>query len=126
MCDWILRYRWFCKGANGFYPILLPLIASLSGHAKGCLIDPSRTTVQDSLIRAVISVKIAVRPCEAALKWMAALEGVQEVMSLSGDIDALVRCVVPDVAALTALNDRLGASDLIASARSNVVLQVIR
>jgi len=57
---------------------------------------------------------------------MASLEGVLEVVSLSGELDALVRCTVPDVAALTALNDKIGASDLIASSRSSVVLRVAR
>ncbi|MFV1601535.1 MULTISPECIES: Lrp/AsnC family transcriptional regulator [unclassified Phaeobacter] len=81
---------------------------------------------QDDLIRAVLFVRIAVRPCTDALTWMASLEGVQEVMSLSGEIDAIVRCAVPDVAALTALNDRIGASDWIAGSNSNVVLRTLR
>ena len=81
---------------------------------------------QDDLIRAVLFVKIAVRPCEPALKWMASLEGVQEVVSLSGELDAVVRCAVPDVAALTALNDRIGVSDLIASSKSSIVLKTFK
>lgn len=81
---------------------------------------------QDNLIRAVLFVKIAVRPCDPALNWMTSLEGVQEVISLSGELDALVRCTVPDVATLTALNDRIGASDHIASSNSSVVLRVAR
>ena len=80
----------------------------------------------DDLIRAVLFVKIAVRPCEQALNWLATLEGVQEVVSLSGDLDAIVRCAVPDVSALTALNDKIGASDLIMCSNSNVVLRQIR
>jgi len=81
---------------------------------------------QNDLTRAVLFVKIAARPCDPALNWMLSLEGVQEVLSLSGDLDALVRCTVANVAALTALNDRIGASDLIASSHSNVVLRVIQ
>ena len=80
----------------------------------------------DDMIRAVLFVKIAARPCDPALNWMASLEGVLEVISLSGELDALVRCTVPDVAALTALNDRIGASDLIAKSSSSVVLRVAR
>ncbi|WOI35269.1 IS5 family transposase [Tritonibacter scottomollicae] len=64
--------------------------------------------------------------CVLTLSWMASLEGVQEVTSLSGELDALVRCIVQDVAALTRLNDKIGASDLIASSSSNVVLRVVR
>lgn len=80
---------------------------------------------QDDLIRAILFVKISVRPCDPVLNWMASLEGVQEVLSLSGELDALVRCTVPDVAALTALNDRVGASEYIASSSSSVVLKVL-
>ncbi|WP_319485261.1 Lrp/AsnC family transcriptional regulator [uncultured Cohaesibacter sp.] len=77
----------------------------------------------DSLIRAVLFVKIAIRPCEKALLWLSGLEGVQEVASLSGDIDAVVRCAVPDVSALTRLNDRIGASELISSSTSGIILR---
>ena len=80
---------------------------------------------QDNLIRAILFVKIAVRPCEQALDWMASLEGVQEVISLTGEIDAIARCAVPDVAAMTALNDRIGASDLITTSSSSIVLRVV-
>lgn len=80
----------------------------------------------DDLIRAVLFVKISARPCDPALNWMVSLEGVEEVLSLSGELDALVRCTVSDVAALTALNDKIGASDLIASSSSSVVLKVAR
>lgn len=81
---------------------------------------------QDNLIRAVLFVKISIRPCDPALNWMASLEGVQEVISVSGELDALVRCTVPDLASLTALNDKIGASELIASSRSSVVLKIAR
>ena len=81
---------------------------------------------QDDMIRAVLFVKISARPCDPALNWMASLEGVLEVVSLSGELDALVRCTVPDVATLTALNDKIGASDLITSSSSSVVLKVAR
>lgn len=80
----------------------------------------------DDLIRAVLFVKISARPCDPALNWMASLEGVQEVISLSGELDALVRCTVPDVAALTVLNDKIGANALIASSSSSVVLRIAR
>lgn len=130
------------------------ILAVLEGNARtsaaeiGRRIGLSRTAVQDrlskletsgiiggyrvvisdaegDLIRAALFVKIAVRPCEPALNWIASLNGVQEVVSLSGDIDALVRCAVPDVAALTALNDKIGQSELITSSNSSVILRVI-
>ena len=81
---------------------------------------------QDDLIRAILFVKIAARPCAPALKWMASLEGVQDVVSLSGELDAVVRCAVPDVTALTALNDRIGASDLIMNSKSSIVLKTFK
>lgn len=78
-----------------------------------------------SLIRAALFVQIAVRPCETALTWIASLDGVQEVLSLSGDVDAIVRCAVPDVAKLTQLNDRIGSSELISHSRSQIILQTL-
>ena len=81
---------------------------------------------RDSMIRAILFVKISGRPCDPALKWMASLEGVLEVISLSGELDAIVRCAVPDIGTLTALNDKIGANDLIANSKSSVVLRVFR
>jgi DNA-binding Lrp family transcriptional regulator len=74
------------------------------------------------MISALLFIKIAVRPCDQALEWLASLEGVHEVLSLSGDIDAIARCVVASTRDLTALNDKIGASHLIASSTSSLVL----
>lgn len=73
-------------------------------------------------IEAVLFVEIARRPCGPVLDWLASLEGVSEVMSLAGDTDALVRCSLSSPAALTVLNDRIGASDLIRSSKAHLVL----
>lgn len=81
---------------------------------------------RDDMIRAVLFVRISTKPCDLALNWMASLEGVVEVVSLAGELDAVVRCTVPNVAALTALNDKIGANDLIAESRSSVVLRIVR
>ncbi len=94
------------------------------GVIKGYRVEIAQT--KDELIRAVLFVKIAVRPCNRALEWMASLEGVQEVISLSGEIDCLIKCTAPDVASLTALNDQIGSSHLISSSTSNLVLSVAR
>lgn len=80
----------------------------------------------ESFLRALLFVKIAIRPCEDALNWLASLQGVQEVVSLSGDIDAVVRCAVPHAGALGNLNDKIGRSKFITSSHSNVVLRLIR
>ncbi|MCG7493249.1 Lrp/AsnC family transcriptional regulator [Thalassobius sp. Cn5-15] len=131
------------------------IVAILEGNGRtsaaevGRQIGLSRTAVQDrvtrleaagviegyraivsqedgSLIRAVLFVTIAVRPCAPALDWLSSLTGVQEVLSLSGDVDALVRCAVPNVAALTTLNDRIGQSDLVVRSTSHIVLKTVR
>lgn len=119
--------------------------ARMSFAALGREIGLSRTAVQDrvgrledrgvitgyhteydaeaaGLVRAVLFVTIAARPCELALAWLASLSGVEEVLSLSGEIDALVRCRVASPVALTALNDRIGTSELIASSVSSLIL----
>jgi hypothetical protein len=51
---------------------------------------------------------------------------VEGVVSLSGELDAMVKCIVPDVAALAVLNNKIGASDLIASSSSSIVLGSVR
>lgn len=124
---------------------LLGKNARISFAALGREIGLSRTAVQDrvtrletagiirsydinfsiqeaGMISALLFIKIAVRPCDQALEWLASLEGVHEVLSLSGNIDAVARCVVASTSDLTALNDKIGASQLIASSTSNLVL----
>ncbi len=119
--------------------------ARLSFAALGREIGLSRTAVQDrvgrleqsgvitgyvteynaeaaGLVSAVLFVRIAARPCDPALTWLASLSGVEEVLSISGEIDALVRCRVPNPAALTALNDKIGANAMIFSVLSSLVL----
>ena len=119
--------------------------ARMSFAALGREIGLSRTAVQDrvtrletasiirsydanfsiqeaGMISALLFIKIAVRPCDQALEWLASLEGVHEVLSLSGNIDAVARCVVASTNDLTALNDKIGASQLIASSTSSLVL----
>lgn len=124
---------------------LLGKNARMSFAALGREIGLSRTAVQDrvtrletagiirsydanfsiqeaGMISALLFIKIAVRPCDQALEWLASLEGVHEVLSLSGNIDAVARCVVASTNDLTALNDKIGASQLIASSTSSLVL----
>lgn len=124
---------------------LLDQNARMSFTALGREIGLSRTAVQDrvtkletdgiingyntnfsmnkvGLIRAILFIKISVRPCDQALDWLASLEGVHEVLSLSGEIDAVAKCVVATTADLADLNDKIGASDLIAGTTSHLVL----
>lgn len=83
----------------------------------------TRIATSAQLTHAVIFAQIAERPCGPTLEWLASLEGVTSVQSLSGEIDALVQVSLPSMAALSALNDKLAASPLIASAKSSAVLQ---
>ena len=78
------------------------------------------------LIEVVLFVTIAERPCERALRWFAALEGIEAVHSLAGETDAVAFAVLSGVEALTALNDRVAAAPFIAAARSHVVLRSLR
>ncbi|MFY0682755.1 MAG: Lrp/AsnC family transcriptional regulator [Thalassovita sp.] len=80
------------------------------------------TTAEADLLEAVLFVTIAERPCDPALRWLADLEMVSEVLSIGGDIDALVRCRVPSGAALSALNDQIGAHPLIRQSHSHLIL----
>ncbi|MFT3691242.1 Lrp/AsnC family transcriptional regulator [Paenirhodobacter sp.] len=75
------------------------------------------------LVQAVLFVQIAVRPCDTALRWIQSLEGVASVMSLAGEVDALVSVAVPTMADISVLNDRITGSPLILSVRSQAVLR---
>lgn len=126
------------------------LVIALQKHGRQSLaalgrqIGLSRTAVQDrvtrlersgvicgyhaeiaqsaGLLQAVLFVTIASRPCDPALRWLAGLEPVSEVLSMGGEIDALVRCAVPSVQALAALNDQIGSNPLINRSQSQLVL----
>jgi DNA-binding Lrp family transcriptional regulator len=102
-------------------PAVQERIATMEANG---IINGYRTEIASSagMTRAVILVKIASRPCGPALEWLQSLEGVTSVISLSGDIDALVHVIMPNLGALSALNDTLAASPLISSATSSVVL----
>lgn len=76
-------------------------------------------------VRALVFARIASRPCDPALQFLAAQNGVVEVISLSGELDAVVRVSLPSVEALADLNEVIGSSDLIAEARSQVILRVL-
>lgn len=76
-------------------------------------------------VQALVFVRIASRPCDPALQFLAAQEGVVEVVSLSGELDAVVRVSLPSVEALADLNEVIGSADLIAEARSQVILRVL-
>lgn len=123
---------------------LLEKNARMSATAIGKKIGLSRPAVQDriaamehggvirgyhaatddaaGLIRAVLFIRIAERPCDKALSWLASLDGVTSVMSLAGEFDAIVSTTLASVADLSAMNDRIAASPLIADSRSQVVL----
>ncbi|CCE01677.1 Lrp/AsnC family transcriptional regulator [Bradyrhizobium sp. STM 3809] len=75
------------------------------------------------LTRAVLFIRIAERPCAKALAWLSSREGVLSVMSLAGEWDALATVALPSVADLSALNDEIATSPLVAEARSQIILQ---
>lgn len=77
------------------------------------------------LVRALIFVRIAERPCEKALQLLASLEGVVSVHSLAGELDAVATVVLPSIADLSSLNDSIGKSELISSAQSQVILRTL-
>ena len=77
---------------------------------------------QAELVRAVLFISISERPCDKALRWVAALPGIVSVISLSGPVDAIAHASMPSAAELTALNDRVTGAPFIASVTSQVVL----
>ncbi|MEP2783158.1 MAG: Lrp/AsnC family transcriptional regulator [Pseudoruegeria sp.] len=91
-----------------------------NGVIRGYHADYSQNQV--GIIHALIFIKIAVRPCDQALNWLASLNGVHKVTSISGEIDAIAHCVVTAPYDLTLLNDTIGASNLITKSTSSLVL----
>jgi Lrp/AsnC family transcriptional regulator, leucine-responsive regulatory protein len=77
----------------------------------------------DQIVRAVVFVHIADRPCGPALDWLAGLEGVQSVVSLAGEYDAVVQVAVASTEALGQLNDIIGVHRFIARSKTQIVLQ---
>lgn len=84
----------------------------------------TKITKRESLpLQAIVTVKITNRPCDPALIWLASLTDVHQVMSIAGEFDALLLCHVADAGHLSRLNDTIGASPLITSATSHLVLR---
>jgi len=119
--------------------------ARISFAALGREIGLSRTAVQDRVskleaagvikgyhtnysedqagtIRAMLFIKIASRPCDEALDWLASLSEVVSVVSIAGEIDAVAYCNVASPSDLTLLNDKIGANELIASSTASLIL----
>ncbi|MDO5620817.1 MAG: Lrp/AsnC family transcriptional regulator [Paracoccus sp. (in: a-proteobacteria)] len=123
---------------------LLAQNARISATAIGQQVGLSRTAVQDrvaameqrgiiqgyhariaehvGLVSAILTIQISGRPCDPALRWLAAQEGVETVLSLSGEVDAIAWVTLPDMASLSALTDRVALSPLIASVSSRIIL----
>lgn len=81
---------------------------------------------EDASLHAVILLRITDRPCDPALEWIARLEGVTALYSLSGEWDALAHVSLPSAADLSRLNDQLAAAPLIHSSQSQIILRPYR
>lgn len=97
----------------------------IAAMEQGGVIRGYHAATDDSagIVRAVLFISIAERPCDKALSWLASLDGVTSVISLAGEFDAIVSATLSSVADLSAMNDRISTSPLIAASRSQVVLR---
>ena len=142
-CNWELLK--VLDKINGKILALLAKDGRMSAAAIGRVVGLSRPAVQDRIarleqegiiegysarivvhaggVRAVLFVTIAERPCEPALLWLSGLPGIVSVESLAGELDALVHVLVPDMDALSALNDMVGKGSFISNSRSQVILK---
>lgn len=91
-----------------------------SGVIRGYHADVAETS---AAVEAVLTVRIADRPCAPALEWLARLTGVTSVMSVSGDSDAVVLASLPSLEALSRLNDAVATSPLIGGHQSQIILR---
>ncbi len=87
---------------------------------RAVLFNPNQESV-----KALVFVKFAVRPCDSVLDWLVTLKGkgVQDIFSLSGSWDAVIRIAVPSAEALSELNDCIENHELIAHSTSQVILK---
>lgn len=76
-------------------------------------------------VKAIIFVKIAQRPCDAALSALSKLDGVQEVSSLSGDWDAILRVSVESTEILSKLNDEIASEEFVETSVSQIILKIL-
>lgn len=77
----------------------------------------------DAGVHAVTWLKLASQPCDAALDWLSGLQGITALYSLSGEWDVLAHVSLPEAADLSALNDVIGTSPLVARHHSQIVLR---
>jgi len=125
---------------------LLKKDARLSATEIGRRIGLSRTAVQDrigklessgtilgyhtvlanpeiKMVEALIFMTVAARPCDTALKWLLTLNGIEQVYSMSGDLDAVARVRVGTAEELSILNDKIKSNELIEMSTSHVILK---
>lgn len=97
----------------------------ISAMEKAGIIKGYHASIQQdqaSAVEALMFLKISKRPCEKALNWLEAREEITAVLSLSGDIDAVVSVRVPNAADLSLLSDRILASGYFSSLTTQLVL----
>lgn len=124
---------------------LLQADARMSASAIGKSVHLSRQAVQDRIsrleqsgvirgyraevseaagsVQAVLTIRIAERPCAPALEWLAQLAGVTSVMSVSGESDAVVLANLPSLEALSRLNDAVATSPMVSAHQSQIILR---
>ena len=73
--------------------------------------------------RALALITIQVRPCDPVLRRLGAVPGVERVLSLAGDVDAVVLVRGADGAAISALADRLSAVEGVGSVELRTILR---
>lgn len=123
----------------------LSLNARQSASDIGRTVGLSRTAVQDRIkkledsgvikgyrsvlgeqvgtsVQAVLMAQFKQRPCEPALQWLRQQTQIVEVLSLSGEWDALLRVRVSTTDELSVFHDCLEASNYIGNFTSHIVL----
>lgn len=116
----------------------------MSATAVGKAIGLSRPAVQDRIksledrgviagyhakinedagvLRALMFLTIAKRPCDAALRWLEKQDEITAVLSISGDLDAVVSITVPGPKDLSKLSDRVLGTGLFNSLTTSIIL----
>lgn len=76
----------------------------------------------ENRVKALIFINFSQHPCGPILGWLGALDNVQRVVSLSGELDCLMEVMLPDTESLSKLKDFLLTDARISSVKSQIVL----
>lgn len=90
------------------------------GYIQGYRVITGKSS--DTNLKALLSVKFASKPCAPIIERLLKFEGVDEIYSLSGEWDALLRVSCSGADELSMLNDDIANDDSVSETTSQIIL----